>query len=154
VTSVSWGNLQIDPLLTSLCRSKVEFVVLGSVARLPRGDLQRQPRDLDLAPESYGNLERLAGCLNDLQVCGDLAPDRRMPVVVALFHGGNAWAFRCAYGRIEVCLPVGSADTFAYLRPGATTVPVNGREVRVASIADLDRQDAARVRPETRDAAG
>ena len=104
------------------------------------------PRDLDIAPEqSDENLERLTACLNELEVYGDQVPLVRTHVVAALFRGlGNAWAFRSLYGRIEVCLKVGAADTYANLRPNATAVCVDGFTIWVASRADLDHYDAAR----------
>ena len=56
-------------MLSALCRHKVEFLVLGTVARFLEGDLCQRPRDLGVAPDqSVDNLERLAACLNELEV--------------------------------------------------------------------------------------
>ena len=69
-----------------------------------------------------------------------------MTVMSAFFQAGNAWPFRSRFGRIEVCLRVRAANTYADLPPKATALSVGGCTVWVASLGDLDRCDAARVR--------
>lgn len=146
--ALTWAGLQAARLLFALCQHEVEFVVLGSVARVLRGDLRRTPHDLDIAPEqSDENLVRLGACLNELGVYGDKAPLVPTHVVLATFRGlGNALPLRSLYGRIEVCLHIAALDTYADLRPNATAVEVEGCMVMVASLEDIDRYDAVRPR--------
>jgi hypothetical protein len=150
----------LNALLGALDARGVLFVVTGSVAALLHG-LSLEPGDLDITPSlDRENLERLARSLDDLRA--RLDPDEPFGRWETDAQGERRWVtfeptdadregrarwrpdpaeistfdhvLQTRHGTLDV-VPVLSG-TYEELRPRAIEVDVNGRRVRVESIAD------------------
>lgn len=137
-------------MLEAMQRHGVQFVVIGGLAAVSHGS-PFLTEDLDVTPErSAANLDRLSDALRELdaRIRTADAPDG-----LPFSHTGSTladvevWNLTTAAGDLDVSFVPNGTDGFADLLRDATEVPVQGVEVRVASLADVIRSKQAANRP-------
>lgn len=140
--------LRPRPLLDTLGRHGVDFVVIGGFSLAAHGYV-RATKDVDIVPDpEAGNLHRLATALRDLEAEVELADMGSDELGIeldehALRDGGN-WVLRTRYGRLDVMQDVPGLRGYGALR--AAAIDVDG--VRYAGYDDLISMKAASGREE------
>jgi hypothetical protein len=140
--------LRPKPLLATLERHGVKFVVIGGFSLAAHGYV-RATKDIDIVPDpSPSNLARLAGALRELQATvdlGDLDSDELgvKPDEQGLRAGGN-WVLHTRYGRLDVMQYVAGLRDYAQLRAGA----IEADGVWYAGYDELISMKAASAREE------
>ena len=126
------------PLLRTLADAGVDFVVIGGVAGGVHGSAY-PTYDLDVAYASERpNLEKLAIVLRRLNATLRGAPPD-LPFQLdadSLEEGGN-FTFVTRFGSFDVLAYPAGAASYERLRADATTIDVEGRLIRVASLDHL-----------------
>jgi hypothetical protein len=136
------------PLLETLVRGGVDFVVIGGVAGGSYGSAFGT-EDLDVAYARDGdNLERLAAVLIvlDARLRGAPADLPFVPDAKTLQNGAN-FTFLTRYGSLDVLADPAGAPPYTELKAAATRIVVRGVEVRVASLDHLIAMKEAAGRP-------
>lgn len=131
-------SLQADRLLQTLSDHGVDFVVVGGMAGLAHGSAY-PTFDLDVAyARDRGNLERLAGALQELGVTLRGAPaDLPFQLDAETLARGANFTFDSPYGSFDILGDAAGMDSYDSLRAEAVVVTIEGVEVRVASIDHL-----------------
>jgi hypothetical protein len=130
--------LEPGPLLGTLVRCGVDFVVIGGLAGLAQGS-SYPTFDLDVAyARDPGNLQRLASALDEIGVTLRGAPSDLpfKPDPQTLGNGAN-FTFATAYGSFDILGDVAGIKSYERLRSNARFETIAGVEVRVASLDDL-----------------
>ncbi len=111
----------------------VHLLVVGGAARWLHGDHSSPLKDLDVVPApDPANLERLLGCREPLG-----APPRTWPTATRLLRC-DLVTVPTSFGPIDMLTQRGREE-YRSLRAAATSVPVLGVPVPVASPADVLR---------------
>jgi predicted nucleotidyltransferase len=126
------------PALRALADAAVDFVVIGGVAGGAHGS-SYPTYDLDVAyARDRENLEHLAEALRSLG-----ARLRRGPTGVPFLldartlEAGPNFTFQTDMGDLDILGNAAGAPPYHRLRADATTVDVDGRKVRIASLDHL-----------------
>ncbi len=136
------------PLLETLARGGVDFVVIGGVAGASYGSAYGT-FDLDIA---YGrerdNLECLAAVLTDLGATLRGAP-AGLPLVLdaRTLQNGVNFTFLTRHGSLDILEDPPGAPPYHELKERATRITVSGFEVHVASLDHLIAMKEASGRP-------
>lgn len=139
------------PLLETLHRHGVAFVLIGGVAGIALGS-SLATFDLDICYErSRPNLERLAAALQALHATlRGAPPDLPFRLDAPTLAAGDSFTFSTDAGDLD-CLgtPTGT-DGYADLVRGAVDATITGFTVKVTSLDDLIRMKRAAGRPKDR----
>jgi predicted nucleotidyltransferase len=131
-------SLQAEPLLRTLQRHGVDFVVIGGIAGLAQGS-SYPTFDLDIAyARDPANLRRLVDALAEIGVTLRGAPPE-LPFqldVQALANGAN-FTFDTEFGSFDVLADIAGIKNYDDLRGAASLRRIASVEVRVASLDDL-----------------
>lgn len=131
-------SLQAGPLLESLERHGVDFVVVGGLAGLAQGS-SYPTYDLDVAcSRDLANLRRLAQALADIEVTLRGAPADLpfQPDGQTLANGAN-FTFDTAFGSFDILGDIAGIKSYDDLRRRSQLKRIAGVQVRVASLDDL-----------------
>ncbi len=131
-------GLKAGPLLETLTRHGIDFVVIGGVAGLAHGSAY-PTFDLDVAySRDRGNLERLASALRELDVNLRGAPaDLPFQVDARSLGNGATFTFDSPYGSFDILGDVPGIGAYEELRRDALVATIDDIEVRIASIDHL-----------------
>jgi transcriptional regulator with XRE-family HTH domain len=131
-------DLELHPLLGSLVRHGVDFVVVGGVAGWIHGSAY-PTYDLDVAyARDRGNLERLASALVDVRArWRGGPPDLPIQLDAAMLHNGTNFTFETPFGRFDVLGELSGVRDYEELRREARIESYDGLDIRVASIDHL-----------------
>jgi hypothetical protein len=134
-----------DPrgLLAGLHRHYVNYVLIGSLARVIRGT-DETTNGVDICPSLRpDNVERLGEALEDLEA--RRADRRRLVIDEESLRSDRVLHLRTPMGELKIVPePAGTRRGFNDLRRGATLEHVGaGLRLRVASVPDLARMSAA-----------
>jgi transcriptional regulator with XRE-family HTH domain len=138
-------GLELHPLLGSLLRHGVDFVVVGGVAGWVHGSVY-PTYDLDVAyaPDRH-NLERLAAALVDIRArWRGGPPDLPIQLDAAMLHNGANFTFNTPFGSFDILSGVQSYDE---LRREARHETYKGLGIKVASLDHLIAMKRAADRP-------
>jgi hypothetical protein len=135
------------PLLATLRRHDVEFIVIGIVAALAHG-YPMTTRDLDVTPSrEHGNVERLAGALRvlhaKLRTPGELVD---FPIEASYIAAVDSWTLVTSHGELDILFAPEGTQGYDDLRRDAVEVTL-GVPVFVASLRDVIRMKEASKRP-------
>jgi transcriptional regulator with XRE-family HTH domain len=130
--------LETGPLLDSLDRNEVEFVVIGGIAGLAHGS-SYPTYDLDIAySRDPRNLERLATALRDIGVAlRGATADLPFQVDAQVLEAGMNFTFITEYGEFDILGHVEGIRSYEDLRAHAEIQTVGGIPVKVASLNHL-----------------
>jgi transcriptional regulator with XRE-family HTH domain len=130
--------LETGPLLDSLDRNEVEFVVIGGIAGLAHGS-SYPTYDLDITySRDRRNLERMGSALRDIGVELRGAPaDLPFQVDVPALEAGMNFTFLTEFGEFDILGHVDGIRSYEDLRAHAETQIVGGIPVKVASLNHL-----------------
>lgn len=139
--------LDVEAILASLVRHRVDFVVIGGVASQTHGSM-RMTADLDLIPApTPENLERLAKALRSLGA-RVLNAGREMERITAeLLPQATIWQFSTAAGGIDVIHEAPGSRPFDELRGDALLIGLGELEIPIVGLDDLIAMKLARGRP-------
>jgi hypothetical protein len=143
-------ELRTRPLLETLVRHDVEFVVIGAIAAIAQG-YPLTTQDLDVTPaRTPENLSRLEPALTELGA--KLRVGRGEPVafpIEASFLGeAESWTLATPHGDFDlVFLPAGTRGYDDLQRDAVTVDLGEGLVVRMASLRDVIRMKEASNRP-------
>jgi predicted nucleotidyltransferase len=131
-------SLQAEPLLKTLERHGVDFVVIGGVAGLAQGS-SYPTYDLDVAyARDPANLRRLADALAEIGVTLRGAPsDLPFQLDVQTLANGANFTFDTEFGSFDVLADIAGIKSYDELRAASRLKRIVGVEVRVASLDDL-----------------
>ena len=140
------AELQSRPLLETLNRHGVRFIVIGAVAAIAQG-YPLTTQDLDVTPtRDPQNLERIAAALRELEAelrvtGGDSAP---FPIDARFLAEAESWTLVTKFGDLDlVGMPPGTRG-FDDLNRDAIDVDLgDGLMVRMASLRDVIRMKEA-----------
>lgn len=137
-------HLQVEPLLRTLARHRVEYALTGSVGAMAYG-VQLVPRDLDIAPAlTAENLEALADLLRGLRAKPKYDPSWRRGLSLEDCAGWEAkpaneenldHRFVTSYGDFDVVPRL--AGTFEHLVTRAVPMTAFTVPILVAHLDDL-----------------
>lgn len=131
------------PMLQSLVRHGVRFVIIGGLAGNAHGSTTITS-DLDVCYARHlTDLERLAAVLRELKVTLRGA-DRDLPFQIdaRTLQNGLNFTFSTEFGAFD-CLGDASGYTFDVLAPNAHRAVIDGVDVLIASLDDLIRMKRA-----------
>jgi hypothetical protein len=131
-------SLQAKPLLETLERHGVDFVVVGGVAGLAQGS-SYPTYDLDVAyARDPANLRRLADALAAIGVTlRGAPPDLPFQLDAQMLANGANFTFDTEFGSFDVLGDVAGIKSYEELRGASQLKRVAEVEVRVASLDDL-----------------
>jgi hypothetical protein len=139
-----------DPLIETLVRHEVEFVLIGGFAAVVRG-APFVTFDVDITPRvDKENLTRLSSALKELDarlrtqdVEGGLPFDHDADSLAA----AGVWNLTTRYGDLDISFVPTGTEGFSDLRRDATTETLRDLHVLVASLGDIVRSKGAANRP-------
>ena len=126
------------PILETLVRHGVDFVLIGGLAGVALGSAY-QTSDIDIAySRSRGNLERLVSALIELGATLRGAP-KNLPFQLdaRTIAVGASFTFDTRYGPLDIIADPAGAPPYEKLRGEAVELDVRGFVVAVASIDHL-----------------
>lgn len=131
-------GLELHPLLGSLVRNAVDFVVVGGVAGWVHGSAY-PTYDLDIAyARDRLNLERLAAALAEVRArWRGGPPDLPIQLDAAMLANGANFTFETPFGRFDVIGEFSGVRGYEELRREARIESYDGLDIRVASIDHL-----------------
>lgn len=148
--------VQLDPeaLLKALSDGGVEFVVIGGIAAILRGDIVTTEDTDTTVRHSRRNFEALARVLDELEARLLVAINEReqgivdVPITADTFPPLTSGRFLTKHGILDVVLrPDGVTDYEDWASRATTVVLSNGAEVKVAALDDIIASKAAANRP-------
>ena len=133
-------DLNAEPILDTLRRHAVDFVVIGGIAGIAHGS-SYPTYDLDVAySRESSNLERLAAALRDLgarpRTPGD-ETDLPFQLDARSLENGANFSFLTRFGSFDVLADPGGIRSYEELRATAQDVVLEGIPVKVASLDHL-----------------
>ena len=131
-------GLELHPLLGTLIRHGVDFVVIGGVAGWIHGSAY-PTYDLDVAyARDRANLERLAAALVALKARWRGGPPE-LPIELdaAMLQQGSNFTFATPFGNFDVLGELSGVRSYEELRREARIESYDGLDIRVASIDHL-----------------
>ena len=132
-------EFQARPILRTLLKHDVDFVLIGGMAGIARGS-SYPSFDVDIAYErSRENLERLAAALRELGATLRGAPER-LPFLLdaETLARGVHFTFQTTFGSLDIPTDPDGAPPYPQLRSGAgEPAVVEGERVLVASLDHL-----------------
>ena len=131
-------------IIDALSEHEVDFVIIGAVALVLHGS-SRVTRDLDLCySRERSQLARLASALKPLRPTLRGAPDR-LPFTldVATLGAGLNFTLQSSAGDLDLLGEVTGVGPFAVVRRMSVVMSVYDRDVRVLSLAGLERAKRA-----------
>jgi hypothetical protein len=139
-----------DPIIETLVRHSVEFVLIGGFAAVVRG-APFVTFDVDITPKpDKQNLTRLSSALKELgarvrtqDVDGGLAFDHDADSLAS----AGVWNLTTRYGDLDISFVPTGTEGFGDLRRDATSETLRDLHVVVASLADIVRSKGAANRP-------
>lgn len=119
-------RLRPVPLLQTLDRHDVEFVIIGGFALAPHGYV-RATKDVDIVPEpSPQNLAKLSAALRELEAEIDLADIGADELGLKLnaegLEAGGNWVLLTRFGRLDIMQYVVGLRSYQQLKSGAIDV--------------------------------
>jgi hypothetical protein len=131
-------SLQAQPLLQTLDRHGVDFVVVGGMAGLAHGS-SYPTYDLDVAySRDPANLRRLAAALREIGVTLRGAPsDLPFQVDAQTLANGANFTFTTPFGSFDVLGDVAGIKDYEQLRRDSKIERIAGIDVRLASLDHL-----------------
>lgn len=131
-------SLQAKPLLGTLERHGVDFVVVGGVAGLAQGS-SYPTYDLDIAyARDSANLRRLADALAAIgATLRGAQPDLPFQLDAQTLANGANFTFDTEFGGFDVLGEIAGIKSYEELRKASQVKRIAGVEVRVASLDDL-----------------
>jgi transcriptional regulator with XRE-family HTH domain len=141
-------GLELHPLLGTLARRGVDFVVVGGVAGWVHGSVY-PTFDLDVAyARDRDNLERMAAALSDLQARWRGGPPE-LPIELdaAMLYNGANFTFETPFGQFDILGDPPGAGDYEELRREARIETYKGLGIRVASLDHLIAMKRAANRP-------
>lgn len=136
------GSFDPRGILAYLERARVNYVLIGSLARALQGT-DETARGVDICPQARPeNLERLRGALAELEARPN---SLGAPIDIEGLGGGEPVALETPMGPLRiVAAPAGTRRGWDDLRRGAGRESLGGGlRVAVASVNDLVRMEAA-----------
>ena len=136
------------PLLETLVRHEVDFVLIGGLAAVALGS-SRSTYDIDVA---YGrtkeNLERLTSALTELGATLRGAP-ASVPFLLdaKTLASGLNFTFSTRFGALDILGEPAGAPRYEDLKRAALTTLIRGFSVRVASLDHMIAMKEAAGRP-------
>jgi hypothetical protein len=130
-------------VLRWLAQSRVEYVVVGALARAIRGDGSASG-PVAIAPAPYGrNLERLSQALSAaharLRVEGDRAENTAVRLNAEKLGRGQLWALRCGVHDLDIEGPAPGMPPYQDLLYDAAPFELEpDLKVQVASLQDIE----------------
>ena len=138
------------PILRTLQRHRVAFIVVGGIAAIAQGS-PLPTYDLDVTPaRDPQNLERLALALTGLEATLRVphGPGVPFPVDARLLTGGEAWTLDTRLGPFDlVVVPPGTTGYDDLDGDAGDATLGENLVVRVASLRDVIRMKQASGRP-------
>jgi hypothetical protein len=139
-------ELDLPRLLTTLCRHKVAFVLIGGLAAVYHGS-PFPTEDADITPDTDDvNLDRLAVALRELK-----ARNRTEAVPFACDAAGLAasqvWNLVTDAGDLDIAFRPSGTQGYPDLRRDAVSADIYDITVQIASLADVIRSKQAANRP-------
>lgn len=131
-------SLQLEPLLQTLDRHGVDFVVVGGVAGLAYGSAY-PTYDFDIAySRDAANLGRLVAALADIGVSlRGAPPDLPFQLDAQTLVNGANFTFDTEFGSFDILGDVAGIKSYESLRRKSKFKRIAGVDVRVASLDDL-----------------
>lgn len=141
-------QLRIRQLMEALDRHAVDFVVIGGIAGIVHGSAY-PTYDFDvLYARDEGNLQRMAGALQELGVTLRGAPaDLPFQPDARTLAAGCNFTFDTDFGRFDILGEAAGMRDYEEVRADAKLEKVWGVPIRVVSIDDLIRMKHAAGRP-------
>jgi hypothetical protein len=134
------------PLLGTLHRHGVQFIVVGGIAAIAQGS-PLPTEDLDVTPaRSLENLERLARALVELDATLRVPHGPGVPFQIdaRFLAEGQAWTFDTRLGSLELVVVPAGTNGYEDLDADAMDVALGEKVVvRVASLRDVIRMKEA-----------
>lgn len=134
------------PILESLIRADVRFVVIGMLAATLQGSSMRTD-DIDICPEtSRANLEALAGVLKEL---GAKEWDPHKAEVVdrdwsaELLQADQLWILRTGHGPLDLLFRPRGTRGYQDIVQDAVLIDLEGLQVPAASLRTIIRMKEA-----------
>jgi hypothetical protein len=145
-------SLKLRPLVETLDRHAVDFIVIGGIAGVIHGS-SRATYDFDvLYARDQKNLERMASVLRELNVTLAGAPaDLPFQVDARTLAAGSNFTFESDLGRFDILGHADGMRDYEKVRADSTLEELWGYPVRTASVDDLLRMKRAAGRPKDRD---
>jgi hypothetical protein len=138
------------PLLATLRRHEVDFVVVGVIAAIAQG-YPMTTRDLDVTPSrDNANVERLADALRELEA--KLRTPTKLvdfPIEATYLVSVNSWTLLTNAGELDIVFEPAGTGGYADLRRDALELTL-GVPVLVASLRDVIRMKEATGREKDR----
>jgi hypothetical protein len=141
-------NFDPAPILETLTRHRVEFVLIGGLAGVAMGSAF-QTRDVDIAySRTPDNLERLAAALRELDATLRGAPDDLpFQLDAKTLSAGANFTFSTKHGSLDILGDPAGAPGFETLRAASEAHDVGGVTIAVTSIDHLIAMKQAAGRP-------
>ncbi len=144
-------DLSAKPILDTLGRHAVDFVVIGGLAGMAHGSTF-PTFDLDVAySRDRSNLERLAAALQELgarlRAPGDQEDDLPFQLDARSLENGANFTFRTRFGHFDVLADPGGIRSYDELRAAARDAVIEGVDVKVASMDHLIAMKRTAARP-------
>jgi hypothetical protein len=138
VESHSVGEFDPGPVLQTLVRHGVDFVLIGGIAAIVLGS-SYSTSDLDVAyARDRPNLERLADALRELEATlRGAPPDLAFRIDADTLEAGLNFTFVTRRGDLDVFGEPAGAPAYEELKRRASVEQIEGVEIRVASIDHL-----------------
>jgi predicted nucleotidyltransferase len=132
------NSLRVGPLLKTLERHGVDFVVVGGIAGVAQGS-SYPTYDLDVAyARDPANLRRLADALAGIGVTlRGAPPDLPFQLDAQTLANGANFTFETKFGSFDILGDVAGIKSYEELRRASHVKRIAGVEVRVASLDDL-----------------
>jgi hypothetical protein len=154
-------ELDVERLLDTLNRHRVEYIVVGGTALVIYGSVDRVTYDVDLVPaNTTANLRRLGAALRDLDarvITGWNAEASELtvepsPLEPSVFQDNPFLHLLTEAGRVDVLLaPTGVPGGYGQLIDRTNSATVGTSEILLASLDDLVAMKRAVDRAKDRD---
>ena len=142
------------PLLETLVRHRVDFVLIGGLAAAALGS-SRSTYDIDVAySRTSENLEQLVGALTELgATLRGAPPDVPFLLDAKTLRSGLNFTFSTRFGALDILGEPAGAPKYEDLKRAASPITIRGFPVHVASLDHMIAMKEAAGRPHDRLAA-